>query len=65
MRQPTRRQIALAQLLADGLTMREAAERLGIAHNTARTHAESFRRRAGATSMPHAVAVGFREGWLS
>lgn len=64
-KQPSSRQTAVVQALADGMTMREAAEALAIAHETARTHAESFRHRAHAHSMNHAIAIGFRQGWLT
>jgi len=64
-RAPTPRQIELVQLLADGYTVREAAVLLGMTYATARTHAQALRSRLKARSMNHAVAIGFREGWLS
>jgi len=59
--------------------MREAAEAMGVSYNTARVHAEAYRRRAiGAAhnqdhgearrhhgTMNHAIAIGFRKGWLA
>lgn len=62
---PTPRQRAVVQALCDGLTLREAAEALHISRETARTHAEAFRRRVHARSIGHGIAIGFREGWLT
>lgn len=62
---PTPRQRAVVQALCDGLTLREAAKAMGISHETARTHAEDFRRRVRARSIGHGIAIGFREGWLT
>jgi len=61
---PSPRQIEIAQLCADGYNLREVSERLGISFNTAKTHAQDLYRCVGASSMPQAVAIGIRGGWL-
>ena len=62
---PTPRQIEVVQSIANGLSMRETADALGIAVDTARTHVEDYRRRVRAVSVGHGIAIGFREGWLA
>ena len=62
--EPTRRQTQVLSLLAEGMTAREVGEELGLATDTARTHIQNLLRRIEARNRPHAVALGFRAGWL-
>ena len=49
-------------LLADGASTAEVAERLGVAHNTARNHVQRVLEKLGARSKLEAVAIARREG---
>lgn len=51
-------------LLADGASTAEVAERLGVAHNTARNHVQRVLEKMGARSKLEAVAIARREGLL-
>jgi DNA-binding NarL/FixJ family response regulator len=51
-------------LLADGASTAEVAERLGVAHNTARNHVQRVLEKLGARSKLEAVAIARREGLL-
>ncbi len=61
----TRRQRQILQLLADGLTTAEAAERLGLSGETVRTHAKATLPRLGARDRAHAVAIALRAGLIA
>jgi DNA-binding CsgD family transcriptional regulator len=50
--------------LADGLTLRQVASRLHLGHQTVRTQATALRRRLGASTTPHAVALAYQRGLL-
>jgi DNA-binding NarL/FixJ family response regulator len=50
--------------LADGASTAEVAERLGVAHNTARNHVQRVLEKLGARSKLEAVAIARREGLL-
>lgn len=50
--------------LADGASTAEVAERLGVAHNTARNHVQRVLEKLGARSKLEAVAIARREGML-
>ncbi|MEO5873655.1 MAG: LuxR C-terminal-related transcriptional regulator [Streptosporangiaceae bacterium] len=52
----TRRQHQVAGLVADGLTNRQIAERLGISHHTVDTHLEHILNRLGFTSRAQIAA---------
>lgn len=50
--------------LADGASTAELAQRLGVAHNTARNHVQRVLEKLGARSKLEAVAIARREGLL-
>lgn len=50
--------------LADGASTAEVADRLGVAHNTARNHVQRVLEKLGARSKLEAVAIARREGLL-
>jgi DNA-binding NarL/FixJ family response regulator len=50
--------------LADGASTAEVAQRLGVAHNTARNHVQRVLEKLGARSKLEAVAIARREGLL-
>ena len=64
MRSLTPRQIEVLQRRADGLDPAEVSTALGISRHTVRSHQDSALRRLRAHSAMHAVAIGFRQGWL-
>lgn len=61
----TPRQAQMVRLIAEGLTDKEIAYRMGIAHATAQKHASNLLERLDARNRAHAVAIAFgvvREG---
>ncbi|MGZ4508656.1 MAG: response regulator transcription factor [Blastococcus sp.] len=52
----TARQLQVAALVADGLTNRQIAERLGIEERSAEGHVERIRYRLGVTSRAQVAA---------
>lgn len=58
----SRRQTDVIQWAADGLTVDETADRLGISFHTTDTYLRIARRKLGVTSSIHAVAEAFRRG---
>ena len=50
--------------IADGLRIKQSADRLGIEYNTARSHAAKAKNRLGAKSAAHAVAIALRKGLI-
>lgn len=60
----TPRQYELMVLVGDGMTMKQAAVRMGIEFSTARTLAEGAYRRLGVHSIAQAIVVMSRPGWL-
>jgi len=61
---PTARQREVLVLLAQGLTTRGIAERLGIAHETARNHIRGLLHALGVHSRLHAVTRGYQLGLI-
>jgi DNA-binding NarL/FixJ family response regulator len=57
----TKRELEVLQLLADGLTQAEIAERLYISPKTVATHIENILGKLGVRSRAQAVAVAYRE----
>lgn len=51
------REDQLLTLLAQGLTVKQGAELMGITQRTAETHARNARARLGARTIAHAVAI--------
>ena len=52
-------------LVADGLTNKEVAYRLGLSERTVQFHLNSIFNKSGANSRTEAVAMALRQGWLS
>ena len=51
------REQEVAGLVAEGLTDREIAARLGLAHRTVQTHVANARHKLGADNRSHLVAL--------
>ncbi len=64
MRPMTEKQVAMLQHLADGYTNKQVSLLLGISENTVRASLRNLYVKIGAGCRAHAVAIGFREGWL-
>jgi DNA-binding CsgD family transcriptional regulator len=60
----TPRQLEIMQLVADGHTSMMAAEVLGMAPNTAKTHMARILTSLGANSQAQAVAILMRRGLI-
>jgi PAS domain S-box-containing protein len=60
----TPRQAEVLELLARGCSTAQIAERLGVAHETARNHIRATLRRLGAHTRLEAVVVAQREGLI-
>lgn len=61
---PTERQMSILWLMTEGCTRDVMARRLGIGESTVRIHMSDLYDRIGAKNKAHAVAIGFRKGWL-
>lgn len=53
----TRRQLEMLRYIAEGLTDKEIAYQMGIAHGTAQKHASNILDRLGARNRAHAVGI--------
>jgi DNA-binding NarL/FixJ family response regulator len=62
---PTRREIEVLQLVADGLVNREIGERLYLSEETVKSHVRHLLAKLQARSRAHAVAVGFRRDLIA
>lgn len=62
---PSPRELEILVLVADGLTGPEIAERLGTSRGTVHTQQEAIRRRLGARSMAHALALAYVRGYIA
>jgi DNA-binding NarL/FixJ family response regulator len=60
----TRRQREVLQLLSDGLSTQDTADRLGLQPDTVRTHTKGSMRRLEARNRAHAVALALRSGLI-
>jgi DNA-binding NarL/FixJ family response regulator len=60
----TRRQRQILQLFADGQTTAQVAAHLGLSAETIRTHTKAILARLAARDRAHAVAKGFRSGFI-
>ena len=56
-----RRESQALDLMANGQTIKEIAQSMGIAYHTAQTHQKNIFRKLGAVKMAHAVAIA--SGW--
>ena len=61
----TRREMDVLQAVAEGLSTKEAARKLGIRPRTVEMFASIVRRKLNARSRAHMITVGFRAGLLS
>ena len=61
---PSQRELDLLQLMADGLTDAEIAEKLSISAKTMRSRLHTLRKKMHARTRTHAVAIAFRRGLL-
>lgn len=61
----SRRERELLELLAQGLSEKEAALRLGIGLRTVHTYLERLRGKLGAASRIHAISIALTEGLIS
>jgi DNA-binding NarL/FixJ family response regulator len=61
---PSKRELELLYLMADGLTDAEIAEKLGISAKTMRSRLHTLRMKMQARTRTHAVAIAFRRGLL-
>lgn len=59
------RQTEVLNLLSLGLTYKEIASELGIAHGTATLHVVATLRKLQAKSSPHAVRIGIEKGIIT
>lgn len=64
-RQLSRREGDVLQLMADGASNHEIAERLHLSHHTVRNHVQHIFARLGAHSKLEAVAIGLRRGLVA
>lgn len=60
----TLRELAVLRLVAEGFTNAEIGEHLFITVRTVKHHSASVRRKLGARTPAHAVALGYRSGLL-
>lgn len=61
----TKREREIVQLLAQGLSAKELAQRLAIASRTVEGHIETIKLKTLTRNRTHLVAVALREGLLS
>jgi DNA-binding NarL/FixJ family response regulator len=52
------KQLTVLRLLAQGLGRKQMAERMGVGEETVKTHLAEARRKLGARTSAHAVAIG-------
>jgi DNA-binding NarL/FixJ family response regulator len=62
---PTERELEILQLVAVGETNVEIGQRLHITEETVKTHVQHLLRRLSARNRAHAVAIGWRQGFLA
>ncbi|MGN0833077.1 MAG: response regulator transcription factor [Kiritimatiellia bacterium] len=60
----TARELEVLQALADGCSREDAADKLGISHETVKAHARSILVKMDARNMSNAIAKGFQLGLL-
>jgi DNA-binding NarL/FixJ family response regulator len=61
----TPRELEVLQLIADGLSTREMAERLFVSENTVKTHTARLLDKLGASRRTQAVQVAKRQGIIA
>ena len=62
---PSDRELAVLQLVADGLVTREIGLRLGVTEGTVASHVQSLLAKLGARNRAHAASIGIRRGLIS
>lgn len=62
---PVQRRRQILQGMADGLTARQVAHRLGISRRTVEGHLRVLRELTGARSIGELCAVSVAEGWVT
>jgi len=62
---PSQRELELLELMADGLTDAEIAEKLSISAKTMRSRLHALRMKMQARTRTHVVAIAFRRGLLT
>ena len=55
----------MLELLVEGASNKEIARRLGISVHTAKFHVAAVLQALGAKNWSDAVAIGFRDGYIS
>ncbi|HEX6425155.1 MAG TPA: response regulator transcription factor [Acidimicrobiales bacterium] len=60
----TRRESELLAMLGEGVTLRQAAQQLGLSVETVRTHTRNIYRKLDVSDRAAAVAVAWREGMV-
>lgn len=60
----TTRELEVLRMLADGLSNKEIATRLGISDHTAKFHVTQILGKLGAASRAEAAAIGIRRGFI-
>jgi signal transduction histidine kinase/DNA-binding CsgD family transcriptional regulator len=60
----TKREHEIIQLVSEGLTNREVAQRLQVSMETVKTHMHRVMQKLGVKDRVQAVAVAYRNGWL-
>jgi DNA-binding NarL/FixJ family response regulator len=65
LKQLTKRQVQLVQMLSIGFSIREAARELKISHRTAEVHLQRARERLGARTTPQLIGRCFSLGILN
>lgn len=64
MQQPTERELSVLELIAQGYTSPQIAEKLNITPHTVRTHTSNLLRAMGVHTRAHAVAEAICRGWI-
>ena len=59
------RELEILQLISEGLTNKQIANRLWLSVETVKSHVSSVHAKLRADSRAHAVAIAFRQGLLT
>lgn len=60
----TERELEITELVAEGLTNREVAERLYLSHNTVKVHLRNIFTKTGVASRTELSMLAVQEGWI-
>lgn len=63
-RQPTKRQLEILALMAEGATYLQAGRTLGISQKTVQSHLCDFYQRTESVNIANAIAYAIREGLI-